>query len=112
MDIHMTNEVSDLDCIDFELMSVFAHKNERTYPPEFFCILYLLRHAQQLVVHLVSLFYDWSIRGKVHKELIKVMQSQVGGLKIAPPDKSLDLKKAMLGEIWEVTGVQVPESHS
>lgn len=58
MDIHMTNEVSDLDCIDFELMSVFAHKNERTYPPEFFCILYLLRHAQQLVVHLVSLFYD------------------------------------------------------
>ena len=112
MYIHVAYQVSDLDCIDFELMSMFAHKNERSYPPELFCLLYLFGNAQQLVVHLVSLFYHRSIRSEMHKELSKVLLSQIGGLKIIPSDKILDLYKAMLSEIWEVTGLQIPESHS
>ena len=45
MYVHVTYQVSDLDGIDFELMSMFAHKNERSDPPELLCILYLLGHT-------------------------------------------------------------------
>jgi hypothetical protein len=91
MYIHVAYQVSDLDCIDFELMSMFAHKNERSYPLELLCFLYLFGHAQQLVVHLVSLFYHRSIRSEMHEELRKVLLSQFGGLKIISPNEILDL---------------------
>ena len=61
MYIHVTYQVSDLDCIDFKLMSMFADKNERSYPPKLFGLLYLFANAQQFIVHLVSLFYHRSI---------------------------------------------------
>ena len=86
----MAYQVSDLDGINFELMSMLAHKNERSYPLELFCFLYLLIHAQQLVVHLVSLFYHRSIRSEMHKKFSKVLLPQIGGLQIIPPDKILD----------------------
>jgi hypothetical protein len=91
MYIHVTYQVPDLDSIDFELMSMFANKNERSYPPEFLSFLYLLAYSQQFVEDLVSLFYHRSIRSKMHKELSKVLLSQFGGLQIIPPDKILDL---------------------
>ena len=91
MYVHVAYQVSDLDCIDFELMSMFADKNERSYPPKLFGLLYLFANAQQFIVHLVSLFYHRSIWSKMHKELSKVLLSQLGSLKIIPTDKVLDL---------------------
>jgi hypothetical protein len=87
MYIHVTYQVSDLDCIDFELMSMFADKNERSYPPKLFGLLYLFANAQQFIVHLVSLFYHRPIRCKMQKELSKVLLSQLGCLQIIPSDK-------------------------
>jgi len=77
MYIHVAYQVSDLDSINFELMSMFAQKNERSYPPELLSLLYLFANAQQFIVHLVSLFYHRSIRSKMHKELSKVLLSQL-----------------------------------
>jgi len=91
MYIHVAYQVSDLDSINFELMSMFADKNERSYPPELLSFLYLFAYAQQFIVHLVSLFYHRSIRSKMHKELSKVLLSQLGSLKIIPTDKVLYL---------------------